>query len=708
MAIFASRFLWNPVLRVIAFWGVVVGVFVAISSIWSWINFHLLVETIYAAVWQSDISGVTSRKFAFSLASALFTSALALGVAYAILHTLMIWLAIAGVKRSIKKTDGMSEFATSYGEIHGKLERHPLLSHAWKEFDETLVPPKEAGGVYRNTVRPQAFINMSVMRDHLLGLKLIGAIPGYFVGIGLLLTFIGLVLALNEAATAVTSADAATMQAATRRLLQVATFKFSTSIAGLGASILLSFWFKLNLSIVENALEALCKTIEQKLRYTAPQSITAEMNDTMASQLTELKQINSADFFSRMGEGLSPQIESAFATAIAPVTQSIDQAVGKLADNSQTGMTDMVNSFKESIQGGAGTELRELAATLQGMQGALLDAQRGINGSGEDFGRRMSEAAEHLKRLVSEAGERLDASSEQSRAAMVDVVTALRETMERANRNVDQSLGQAASGASAKIEEAMGRVLGRLEEQIDGFNSGLGAFQTGMSRNLEETRTQVAAAQAGAAEAVGSAAADAAKALREGLAAALATIRQEVERFAAAMRGTEASMTAQSDAVRQATDQSRAVADAFSRTAQDVRVASAPLTQSSARIAGATEKMAEAIARSVTALEAGQAASRSMTEALAQHHDQLANAWASYSQRFENVDKSLAAAVEGLSKAARDQGEVIAKHVQEVDHGFADAIGKLNGLLAGIEESTQDLGEGVESLRTILLPQAAE
>src|SRR5690606_35108051 len=147
-------------------------------------------------------------------------------------------------------------------------------------------------------------------------------IPGYFVGIGLLLTFIGLVLALNEAATAVTAADASGMQDATRRLLQVATFKFATSIAGLGASILLSIWFRLLLSIIEGRLELLCKTIEQKLRYTAPQSITAQMNETLAGQLTELKQINSADFFSRMGESLSPQIQSALSVAMGPVSQS--------------------------------------------------------------------------------------------------------------------------------------------------------------------------------------------------------------------------------------------------------------------------------------------------------------------------------------------------------------------------------------------------
>ena len=196
--------------------------------------------------------------------------------------------------------------------------------------------------------------------------------------------------------------------------------------------------------------------------------------------------------------------------------------------------------------------------------------------------------------------------------------------------------------------------------------------------------------------------------MRDGLGGALATIREEIERFATAMRGTETTLVAQGNAVREAADQSRAVADAFQQTAKDVRTASAPLLQSGERIAGATDKMAEAVVSSVAAMEAGQVASRSLADALTQHHDQLASAWTSYAERFESVDKSLAGAVEGLARAAQDQGDVIAKRVQQVDQGFADAIGKLNGLLSGIEENTHDLGEGVENLRLVLLPQAAE
>src|SRR6202012_195036 len=106
------------------------------------------------------------------------------------------------------------------------------------------IESEERGVVRQSTARPQTFLNLGVAREKLFGLKMMGSIPGYFVGVGLLLTFVGLVLALYKAAAAVNSADAAGMQNATRELLQVATFKFSTSIAGLGSSIALSLVFR--------------------------------------------------------------------------------------------------------------------------------------------------------------------------------------------------------------------------------------------------------------------------------------------------------------------------------------------------------------------------------------------------------------------------------------------------------------------------------
>src|SRR5690606_34790756 len=225
---------------------------------------------------------------------------------------------------------------------------------------------------------------------------------------------------------------------------------------------------------------------------------------------------------------------------------------------------------------------------------------------------------------------------------------------------------------------------------------------------LEETREMVATANAAAVEAVANMSTEAARAMQAGIAESLRKINEEFDRFTTAMRGSETSLLAQANAIREATSQSGAVADAFARTAQDVRVASVPLVQSSERIAGATESMTETVARSVAALEAGQASSRQLAEALVGHMDHLSTLWAGYEKRFEGVDEDLAAAIEQLAKATRDQGDMLATYAGKVDEGLASALDKLNPLLSGLHDNTEDLGDAVGDLRRVLMPHAAE
>jgi len=685
---------WNPFFRIAAFWFVVgLATWIA-SSIFPTFSVSEILRGLRDA--HGDLAALSKPAFVYALAAAIFVFAAALAVAFGLLHTLSIGVSLFLVQRCVAAPKDMVAFAEAYGSIHRKLERNPLIGHAWKEFDETLVMP-DHGQPIRNTVRPQSFINIGVLRERLFGLKMMGSIPGYFVGVGLLLTFIGLVLALHKASDAVSSASASGMQEATRELLRVASFKFSTSIAGLGASIALSLLFRVYLILIEGSLDRVCHVTEQKLRYTAPQSITAEMNERLGEQVTELKQINSADFFSRMGEQLSPQIQAAFASAMAPMNSTITTAVAQLSSTSQSGVSDLIKEFTSSMQGSAGTEMRELGHALEGVRAALVDAQRNINGSGEDFGRRMSEAAENLNRLITDAGDHLGQSSEQSRLALADVVSALRETFDHADRKVQEALTQATGTASSRMEEMLGTNFARLEAQVSAFQSGLTTFQSGMSGHLEATSRRVADSQTAAVETVGAASIEAARVLREGLAAAMEQINGEIAHLTGAMRETATSLSAQSNALRDTTNQSRAIADAFGRTAQDVRAAATPLVQSGERMAGATERLSETVRSSVAALEAGQASSRELAESLGGHATQMSTVWANYSDRFEKVDGDLSRAFDQIHDATVRQGEILANYAHKVDEGLAKAVQKLRPLLGDLNDQVEDLAKSVRA-----------
>ena len=728
MRLFSSRVLWKGAIRTVLFWCIVSATVYAFSLRAPVLNFHLISETLGLAS-QGQLDAVSSQAFAFALACLIFAVALGFLAAYFVMHAMLIRRAIADARRVITRERDATGFAGNFDAINQRLSRHPLIGPAWRAFEQTTLRISGADAV-QTIVRPGSLINIGAARERLFGLKMMGSLPGYFVGVGLLLTFVGLVLALHQASAAVSSSDADGMQVATRQLLNVATFKFATSIAGLASSIVLSIFFRIYTVWIEAAFDRFNHELEVRLSFTSAQSIAWSMNESLSAQLTELKQINSADFFAHMGEKISPQIQSAFNNAIAPVTASIDAAMTRLAEASQTGVSDLLRQFTEKLHFGAGAELRELTGTLQTMQGALLATQSGIGKTGEDFGRRMAQATDNLNRLIADAGARMSESSEQNRNALMDVVGALRETFERANRKVDEQLADAATTASGKVEAAMTRVMAKLEAQVEEFRDGLGSFHQGMLRQLSETNSQVAAAQANAVSAVAAASSQAAQALQAGLAAAMQSIRQELDKFAGTIRTVEVGMTAQVAALREAGDQSRRAADAFGTTAQDIRSASAPLLQSGERIAGATEnltttvagasdrislsvveantKLAESLSRSVASFEVGQRSASEFAGSLRLHIDQLSTIWKGYAEKFDRVDADLGKAIEDLAGAVGTQGQQLVTYASKVDESFATAISRLNPFLNELKSNTEDLGDAVSDLKNVFVPQAAE
>ncbi|RCW87566.1 anti-phage ZorAB system protein ZorA [Phyllobacterium bourgognense] len=687
-----TNLFWRGWIRAIAFWGIIFATLIAFDS-FTGLDLGLVLHRVSAVVPamhgntipESALANLSKQDFAFALAGTLCAVGFGLFIAFALMHSLAIRLSLWRARRVIAAYADRPTFAKDYeSSVYPALVKHPLIGHAWREFDETLLKQEiESGGVIGNTVRPHSFIGYSLVRERFTGLKMIGSIPGYFVGIGLLLTFAGIVLALSKASNATTASlihnDTPEMMRAMTDLLGVASFKFVTSIAGLGISIFLALVFKILVIGMEASFTKFCHQAETQLRYLAPQSIAAEMNETAKEQTAQLKEINSDRFFTRMGEQLSPQISSAFAGAIEPMAQSISEAMRNMASRSEDGVGELLDRFSTSVQGSAGTELKKLGETLAQMQKTLETTQKGLHGTGEEFATRMAEAAD-----------------------------ALRQTFDRANVKLDADLGTAASGASAKVEDAMGRVMGRMEEQIDVLMGGLSAFAITNSSHLNETRSQVADAQQAAVASIAQASAEASKALETGLSGALAKIAADIERFVSAMRLGEVALSEQASAIGDATSQTRAAASSFSKIADDVRAAGDPLLRSGERMSKASEQMAASIDLAASSLERGNTATATLASSLTEQLQELKGVWESYKSHFDNIDVALGRAVQELGEATEAQAATLGNYAKEMNADLAKVMDGLRPLLDGLEQNTDSIADSVEVLANNMIRVAAE
>jgi len=649
----------RAMLGVIFFWAIVAIIVGAVSAIWPWLDWNVILEDVRQA-WTSsssgsfDVDSLSQPDFVFAIAAFLVALAAGFFVAIVFFYALPLQWSLGRLAGRLRKYDSRIAFAADFEKFNAIAAKDTLIGHAWREFDETLVKPDDEGRPIQNTVRPHVFMNINTARERYFGLKMMNALPGYFVGVGLLLTFIGLVLALYKASGAIEAQNTDAMIGSMADLLHIATFKFATSIAGLFASIALSIAFRAFQIWIEGRFDSLCREIERLLLYTAPQALSVEMNATLKDSRDQLKQITQGDFFSRLGEEIGPRINDSLAAAMQPVTTSIDKAMATLSENSQSGVSQMLKDFSSSVQGSAGTELRELASTLKEMQTGLAAMQADLRGTGEDFGKRMADAADNLNRLVVEAGSSFGKSADESRASLAGVADILRQTMEEASAGVSTALAEAAGGAADmarnKLEEAMAPVMATLDDHISRL--------------------------------------------------AIALSRSE-----AAFDAVEVRMREHVVALQDTTLNASETASAFGQAAERVRSAAEPLSLSSERMGAssdamrdATQAMTTAVSSAVAALERVHSSGEILSGNLSRITDETRELWSSYAEKFQHIDEELARAIAQLSDASLKQADNLNGHVQSVDRGFTEAIGKLSGLLDSLTDNSESLAESVEQL----------
>lgn len=644
-ALFSNSFIWSIWFRFFIFWMISISASYLSITYFGYLTTDQMIDVLLGPYDANFVATVSSRPFAFTLAIALGGLAFGMCIAHLILDCILVVLSIRAARLQFERSDPSSSFADDRDRVRLALAENPIVGHGWGEFDETLVVQNDR--VY-NTMRPQAFFTLAAVREKVSGLKWQSVEPGYFVGLGLLLTFIGLVIALSKAAgaTAEVSGGAAAagqgataMQGALRDLLQAATFKFSTSIAGLGASIFLSIFYRAFTIGIESSLHSFCEAVEKRMNYLPPQSVSVEMRDHLAGQLTQLKEINSEVFFNKLGAQVAPSMEQAVVRAVTPLTDQIGIAMQQLNATSQTGVQQLITQFTENLQGGAGTEMRALTAGLQTVIAALDQTRSDVGRSGEDFSARMAEAANNLNRLVTEAAQNLNEQSQSSQQTLNDMMKSLQDLFEQASQKIDTQLGDAANGASGRLMAAMDGVLQQLDQRI----RALGERFEKLSETIGE--------QARALDAI--------------------------------------------------TAQSREAATAFGQSADAVRGAIEPVTRSNERLAAATTAFGASLTQAGSALDDGQKAARELTESISAQVQRLTTLWGDYQRRFGEVDEKLGRAFERLGEETNKQSQILAKGTGAVDKALAEAIDKLNPAVQGISDGAQELADTVEELKKI-------
>jgi methyl-accepting chemotaxis protein len=601
---------------------------------------------------------------ALALAILLTTSSIAYG-----LRARSSVRAIRWFSRVLAATPADLMSGTSRTEVERQFSaqsRNPArraLKAAWDEYAETLVAHTEPDGTtfWRNALRPSVFFSPEEL-GFAPGFWRI--VPGLFVTVGLFLTFLGLIAALNSMDL---SADR--VEASLRDLLTVASAKFIMSLTGLACSIVFTIILRLGLGSVEGALHRLCANLERRLSFVSLESLAAEQLAAMREQREHLRAFG-LELVAELGRPLKEDIPNAISASIAAAIQPLFAQVAQIGSD---GMGGMVEDLSKQFSDDVARALTQASDSLVRAGDRIGELSERMDKSSARVGTEVDGAAVRLAQAVDELRVAMGATATQTSGALNEgaerLVAVMNQTLEGIRDN---------TGAGAKaMSDAAGQMTAaaeRFRTEIEGATrQGAGAATEKMTAAGDQTGQRIVDAGRNVTDALDRSAADVlARAERfaaqaaELLVAPLQQIQSQIGAMSDSLKDSASSVTRLLGGLQQSAEASQTAAGAVRGASQNLIEASQPVRASVEKIEGAmrqlaasTENVAGVVARS--AAETAQSAARTLSAAdaaLGGHRDAIEASSSSLSkmlqemkgqgERFDDIDQKLGAAVERI------------------------------------------------------------
>lgn len=373
---------------------------------------------------------------------------------------------LRSVTRLVTKTGSEVEFAEKYSEISAAFSAEQSKGNAtkkriadvWREYRETLIEPTKEGQPIQNSIRPSAFFNTGNLGFGLKGWRFW---PGLFVSVGLLLTFLGLVAALQQTGGVLDAAEGGSsndaMGDALNDLLTVASAKFIMSLSGLFVSILLIGAIRWRDASVDRAVNFLAHSLEDRLQFVSLERLSQRQLEEAEETRSHMAKLNT-ELIASLAKPLQDAAEAGGTAAVG--------AMKGVADQISATLSDTVTEASEKMEAAA-TSMSETTAGLDSVS----------------------------RRVEMVVGE-LNSAAEALSSAATPVADSISQT-EQMTRTIAKSSVELVENASAALKSQTEAVLVAAEamsQQVRAFEERAKAYDGDMARALEGYRKNLDAA----------------------------------------------------------------------------------------------------------------------------------------------------------------------------------------------------------------------
>lgn len=350
----------------------------------------------------------------------------------------------------------MRQFGAALEDVSDQLRNYRNLGPLWREFYETLIFPQpgQQDQSIRNAKEVASCFNENTILAHNMDLPFYASVPNYLTCFGILGTFVGLVAGIYRASQGLASSDAMELRHALEGLLGGASMAFWTSVVGLAASLLFSWFEKNRLHNVRRLIARWNDELEQRIKR-----VTHE--DLAGQQLHELQKqsVFMEEFTTKIAYNIAEALGQKMNDRLVPTLERLTHVVEEMHDHRNQTITDMlekvVREFRSTLTAYAGEEMRALSQSLQTMN----DSLRPLLQEAADVQKQMTDAAKTISNHIMES---YKTGSEEFAKVMAETMDHIRTVIgsleEFLSNQVKQTLEQGRGGVEMLINEFSERI----------------------------------------------------------------------------------------------------------------------------------------------------------------------------------------------------------------------------------------------------------
>jgi len=636
---------------------------------------------------------ITQENVGPAIAVSILTTAFLISIYMLIRYGHDLYLINQAIK-TIQPFQNEQSFSENYNEIDQDLTSIKKLNNAWDEFTETLLLPRsnQDGSIIvcANTERPHDFFTLDQLH---MGPGFTKSLPNIFIGIGLSLTFLGLIAALSQAVIAINSAAESAnqtidVQKAITQLLMASSAKFYASLFALFSSIILTIQIKWTTATLNSQLNKLSILIERGVKFQTLESLSLEANEILNNQLGQLQTFNT-DLAMKIGDQLRETFQ--------PLVAKIEGIGGDLTESNLENMKNISQGIAEGIQGATKDSMAGVAEKLDSVSDKLEGLGTILSSSLDNFDSEFKGVLEQLKNSLQESTENVAAdigsafdgmksNIEGTKDDVGNILLGLKSTMEELSSKgkdiANTSTAQLKSSMSAASEQASKGIADAgkvISDELKGSAEGLSASITDAAIIAKQQISE------------------AGKDIADGFSNSTTNLVSSLDKITTKLVVLEKSLASLPEQFITVTNTLEPITSSMKQASVDIKSASAQFETAGSSLESTIEPLTQYVTDSKIAIESISTSLQLTTDHMGQATSSIEESVRTLKEEISSQVKELSGSDEKLAslhKALTESTESVLTKLNlfttQVDNNFSASIGTLENAIEEFSEVIDD------------------